>query len=164
MGKQLQKYTQFPMRPTTAVIQIEAAPTLSTTDGNWTTADQIIDISVDTVHMDEGAASISADAAFDLQLEPGIWQIEWMPLITCAGTARDCEAAITNTGGTTVYAESGLSKYLAASAHRIRVFAHVHLTAASEIQLRIRTSAAGLSITDEAIAGLVTKIGNVYET
>lgn len=163
-SKQREPGLQGPMRPITGVITMEDGITVSTTQANWTTAAQLLNVAVDTIYFDD-KSRVSVTAGDDISLPPGVWEVDLHPtFVNGSAGDRDAEVAVTNEGGTTIYGSSPVSILNANQDQQVRVVAQFHLTTQTTIQLRARTDGATVTINDESYIGVFRKIGNVNET
>lgn len=164
-SKQREPGLQAPMRPTMAILGIEDAVTVSTDTVNWQNANQLVNVNLAQEFFDDRGI-LAVNTGDDLSLGEGVWLIEFNPIVAVGTNAAAVEAAITNSGGTTVHAESIHPIEIAANqdAH-VTVQAVVHVTSnPTVVQLRLRADAALVTVTDATPCGKVTKIGNANET
>ena len=169
MGKQLEKGTQYPMRPETAILNLASGFTLISDTGtpDWTAAGSRVPIEVEAKYMADTNNHITDGGAF-LDMRPGIYLVEFDFLVANgSGTVEDIRFAITNGDGTTVHVESSAAVTIPATPAKmqLRQTAVVHITAeGQDICLRAVQNTAGtdLTIQPERV-GYIQKIGNVNE-
>lgn len=181
MGKQLEIGTQFPMRPSSAVIAMTAGsvtPPRDTPPVDWTVAGTKLPLGTVISEFMDDKASIILDAANDVvTLRPGIWEIEYMIRVTNTDAANDENArlAITNLAGSTVHRETPDQLISKATGTLLTLRHLLHLTATDSVAFRIAqtTDTGGANDLRVGIQGAVgaadpcikvTKVGNANES
>lgn len=178
MGKQLDKGTQFPMRPSTALIKDAAGSqsgelVVDASPVDWTAAATKLDFAsaeVEETWMDEKGNITLSTSGDRLDLEPGIYKITAM--LGCTNdtvAAEDFQLAITNNSGSAVYATSPPVTVPALGCSQAIAVAVEHFTSLQSVAIRAAQvtdtgGATDLTPEDESVFCIVEKIGNVNET
>lgn len=173
MGKQLEKGTQFPMRPACALIRTNVALTVPNDPApvDWTAAGtKVLLGSGFSAHLMDDDGYISIDEANEeVDLKPAIYRLSMKLRLdnVDAANAADARIAITNGAGSAVYKESVDQEIMAGGDGTVNLVHYLHLQALTAVSFRVaQTSGSGTDLRTIAtdIFLEITKVGNVNET
>lgn len=164
MGLQLEKGTQFPMRP--GIIRLTAGATLDplptdSPDVDWTAAGTKITVAAGIKAMDDELFSISGG---DLVLPAGQYKIHLHVEATSGGSASVVSAACTDTAGTTVHCEGFGAHGANANKMTVSGAGYVHLPSGGTLRFRAASGVAAARIDSGDPIATVEKVGNANET
>ena len=173
MGKQLRKGTQFPLRPAIATFKLATGTEFDMPNDTgivaWNTAGHQCTPVLDAEMMNDVPWITVSGTVITLQ--PGIYKIQFHPTVTNMEIDEQHFAlAITNTGGSVVYAQTqenpGIQMApLTDRQHMVQAVAH--LVNATGIQLRAvqnSTGALGELVLSEENLATIERIGNENES
>lgn len=174
MAEQLEKGTQFPMRPTIATLDMAADFALADHSGgiDWTNANTALTprFRERFFHKKNFAHNRITIAGSTILPDPGIWRITFEGLVrNDSVTIEDILFAITNSAGTTLFFVSDQVTCTPNGNHTAFRFTIVHhiteTTPNTILRLRAAQMTAGTDLFIESgHIGLVEKVGNFNET
>ena len=175
MALQLEKGTQFPMRPAAITVQVnDATPFKAPRDAapvDWTAAGTKIAVDGRHEFMD-GEAYITMNASDnDADLRAGIYEINVTVQVENLEDSNNekVRLAITNAAGSTVHQEGEDFMVSPSSMGEAKVHARIHLATDDTVVFRAaQTTDTGgvddIRIADDAFVGTIVKLGNANES
>jgi len=165
MGLQLEKGTQFPMRPTTALFKA-TADTLADQSGglDWTAAASQLTLAADGEWMDD-KSSVGVDTG-RINVRPGVWKVDvQLAVDNGSATVETLQLAITNAAGDVVHRVTRQLTVPIGGGSVFCLSAVVHVQSQQNIVVRAvqRTAGTDLTITADEPIAVLTKIGNADE-
>lgn len=170
MPKQLEKGTKWPMRPGNLGFDLASAFSCPDQSGglDWTATDSRLTLRQEWKFMDDNSRMGTTLPTTSCDVREGQYEIEMCVVLSNAsGTSESGAIAITNAGGTEVYAQSDAVAIPAGGERTvcIKTVQHFNTVGTNTFCLRAVQLTAGTDITVQPeYVGMVRKIGNVNET